>query len=146
VILDVRALARAWRKGRVRANPSAAAMEHGKRSARCRLGRWRCAAMTAENIARALGGRKICISWMARGRASAGADAFRPPDQMRSPRPAATGSRAKQKDHLNVVDNTRSEEQPQSEARWLAPVGALEAVDSHLTWSGRRDRHSEEPE
>jgi hypothetical protein len=65
---------------------------------------------------------------------------------MRSPRPAATGSRAKRKDHLNIVDNTRSEEQPQSEARWLALVGGLEAVDSHLTWRGRRDRHSEGPE
>ena len=63
-----------------------------------------------------------------------------------SPRPAATGSRAKRKDHLNAADNTRSEEQPQSETRWLAPVGALEAVDSHLKWSGRRGSHSEEPE
>jgi hypothetical protein len=59
----------------------------------------------------------------ARQHANAGADAFRPPDQMRSPRPEATGSRAKRKDHLNVVDNTRAEEQPQSEACWLVLVG-----------------------
>jgi len=42
----------------------------------------------------------------ARDRANAAADAFRPPDQMRSPRSAATGSRAKRKDHLNAADNT----------------------------------------
>ena len=49
---------------------------------------------------------------VARDHANAAVDAFRPPDQMRGPRPAATGSRAKRKDHLNVADNTRSEEQP----------------------------------
>ena len=83
---------------------------------------------------------------VARQHANAAADAFRPPDQMRSPRPAATGSRAKRKDHLNAADNTRSEEPPQNETRWLALVGAWEAVDSHLKWSVRRDRHSEERE
>ena len=72
------------------------------------------------------------------------ADAFRPPDQMRSPRSAATGSRAKRKDHLIVADNTRSEEQLQSETRWLVLVGALEAVDScRRLQSERRDSHSE---
>jgi hypothetical protein len=102
-------------------------------------------AMTAKAIARAVGERKVGIGRVARSRANAAADAFRPPDQTRSPRPAATGSRAKRKDHLNAADNTRSEEQPQSETRIALP-GALKAVDSHLMWSGRRDSHSEEPE
>lgn len=83
-------------------------------------------------------------------RANAAADAFRPPDQMRSPRSAATGSRAKRKDHLNVADNIRPEEQPQSETRWLALVGVLEAVDSHPRRGGGygapRGSHSEDPE
>ena len=61
-------------------------------------------------------------------RANAAADAFRPPDQMRSPRSAATGSRAKRKDHLNVVDNTRSEEQPQSETAGLAVAIAIRQI------------------
>jgi hypothetical protein len=74
---------------------------------------------------------------VARQHANAAADAFRPPDQMRSPRPAATGSRAKRKAHLNVVDNTRSEEQPQSEARWLALVG-VEALAVTLKALKRR--------
>ena len=84
---------------------------------------------------------------VAHDRANAAADAFRPPDQMRSPRPAATGSRAKRKDHLILADNTRSEEQPQSELRWLALADALEAVDScRRLRSERRDSHPDETE
>ena len=87
----------------------------------------------------------------ARDRANAAADAFRPPDQMRSPRSAATGSRAKRKDHLNVADNIRSEELPQFETRWVALAGALEAFDNHprrrrALQSKRRGSHSEKTE
>jgi len=69
---------------------------------------------------------------VAHDRANAAAD-LRPPDQIRSPDPAATGSRAKRKDDLNLPDNTRSEKQPQSELRWLALAKALEAVDVKIT-------------
>jgi hypothetical protein len=87
---------------------------------------------------------------VARSCANAAADPFRPPDQMRSPRPA-TGSRAKRKHHLNVADNTRSEEQPQSETADLRLAEALEAVASHPRQSRelrskRRGRHSEDAE
>ena len=83
---------------------------------------------------------------VARSRANAAADTFRPPDQMRSPRPAATGSRAKRKDHLNAADNTRSEEEPQSETaglrwprRWRQSKrdGAAEIARNYL-WRGWR--------
>jgi len=146
VILDVRALARAWPKGQQLRAPGRGQLGgRGERSGRPPPRTTAMCAMTAKAIARAVGERKVGIGRVARSRANAAADAFRPPDQMRSPRPAATGSRAKRKDHLNAADNTRSEEQPQSEACWLAPVGRLEAV-SHRKWSGRCDRHSEEPE
>jgi hypothetical protein len=87
---------------------------------------------------------------VAHDRANAAVD-LRPPDQIRSPDPAATGSRAKRKDDLNLADNTRSEKQPQSELRWLALARALEAVDSYPRRgpelrSKRRGSHSEETE
>ena len=41
-----------------------------------------------------------------RDRGNLAGDLFRPPDETRSPRPAATGSRAKRKDRLNAADNT----------------------------------------
>jgi hypothetical protein len=88
---------------------------------------------------------------VARSRAKAAADAFRPPDQMRSPRPAATGSRAKRKDHLNAADNIRSEEQSQSETAGLRLAEALGTVDhrprrGRELRSERRGSHSEDPE
>ena len=78
-------------------------------------------------------------------------DAFRPPDQMRSPCSAATESRAKRKDHINVAEIPDQKSNRKSETRWLALVGGWRQSDSHLKWSWqlrseRRDSHLEETE
>jgi hypothetical protein len=148
VILDLRALARAWRKGLERASYRPLQLWDAASDPRgCCSDDGDVAHDRAESIVRALEGCKICISWMARSRPNAAADAFQPPDEMRHPRSAATGSRAKRKDHLNVADNTRSEGQLKRGSPRPSLAEPLEEVDSCRSLrSEHRDIHSEETE